>query len=102
MYIIQHPGEHSTDLQFISKLTISNNDCASRLGSFGTIVDSKLCAFNFENDFGAWGDSGGPLTQNDFQIIGVLSWGVSCARGFPDVYTRVSSFRSWISLVTGV
>lgn len=29
--------------------------------------------------------------------IGVVSWGVSCAKGKPDVFTRVYSYLTWIN-----
>ncbi|XP_039765809.1 chymotrypsin-2-like isoform X2 [Pararge aegeria] len=41
------------------------------------------------------GDSGGPLIE-DGKIVGVVSWGVPCAKGFPDVYSRVFTFKDWI------
>lgn len=47
------------------------------------------------------GDSGGPLISGG-QQIGVVSWGIPCARGRPDVFTSVASFRSWIKQNTGV
>lgn len=51
------------------------------------------------------GDSGGPLLRYTRSaggkatpvIMGVVSFGVKCARpGFPTVYTRVSAFRRWL------
>lgn len=41
------------------------------------------------------GDSGGPLTANG-ALIGVVSWGIPCARGHPDMYARVDTLRPWI------
>lgn len=46
------------------------------------------------------GDSGGPLVAGD-NVIGIVSWGMACARGFPDVFARVSSHRPWIVSFTG-
>lgn len=49
------------------------------------------------------GDSGGPLTINKVQV-GIVSWSVKpCAiKGYPGVLTRVSSFRYWITEITGI
>lgn len=44
------------------------------------------------------GDSGGPLVNNGV-IVGIVSWGVPCSMGFPDVYTRIESYHSWIDSV---
>ena len=41
------------------------------------------------------GDSGGPLVANGEQL-GIVSWGTPCAKGKPDVFTRVYSYVSWI------
>ncbi|XP_041972725.1 hypodermin-A-like isoform X2 [Aricia agestis] len=44
------------------------------------------------------GDSGGPIVSNGV-LIGIVSWGLGCARGnFPGVYTRVSNpvIHDWV------
>lgn len=41
------------------------------------------------------GDSGGPLVANE-ELVGLVSWGIPCARGRPDVFVRVDNVRSWI------
>ena len=54
------------------------------------------------------GDSGGPvvLQESDgiYTQVGVVSFvsAAGCQRGFPVGFTRVTSFLSWISLVTGL
>ncbi|KAL4715753.1 hypothetical protein ACJJTC_006332 [Scirpophaga incertulas] len=43
------------------------------------------------------GDSGGPLFRMDTrEQIGVVSWGLPCALGAPDMFTRLSSYRDWL------
>jgi pancreatic elastase II len=53
------------------------------------------------------GDSGGPLVcrsdaADSYDLVGVTSWGSSgCNTDFPSVYTRLSTFRSFICSETG-
>ncbi|EGX96203.1 chymotrypsin-like proteinase 5A precursor [Cordyceps militaris CM01] len=47
------------------------------------------------------GDSGGPLVlidkNNKTELVGLVSFGVPCVQGYPDVFTKVSSFLKWIA-----
>lgn len=65
------------------------------------IYNGTLCAFGRKSEGFCFGDSGGPLTSNG-QLIGVVSWGILCARGKPDAYARISIFLDWIQKVSGV
>lgn len=47
------------------------------------------------------GDSGGPLVVNG-RLAGVVSWGIPCAIGLPDVFGRIDFVHQWITEVTGV
>ena len=45
------------------------------------------------------GDSGGPMSARiggKNTLIGITSWGIRCADGFPGVYARVASYFDWI------
>lgn len=32
-------------------------------------------------------------------LMGIVSWGVPCGQGYPDVHTRVAYFRTWIDSI---
>jgi len=79
---------------------IANSECGRKYVLGGTvIVDSMLCGSDPVKDT-CQGDSGGPLIvrKGDRMVLpGVVSFGRGCANpDFPGVYTRVSSFLTWI------
>lgn len=90
-----YPGNIPNDLQFIDLRTITLNECRNAQ-SPNQVADSNICTFTQEGEGACHGDSGGPLTANGKQI-GVVSWGRPCAIGYPDVFTRVSSFVDWVN-----
>lgn len=44
---------------------------------------------------------GGPLVDTSIAenktLVGVVSWVIPCAKGYPDVFTRVHYFLDWIN-----
>ncbi|XP_052898875.1 chymotrypsin-2-like [Anopheles moucheti] len=90
-------------LQFVALRTISNDDCTQRFHSLQNrvVTGSNLCTYSRTAQGTCMGDSGGPLV-NDGELVGLVSWGIPCAVGYPDVYVRVASFRAWITAITGV
>lgn len=68
---------------------------AHTAGNAALVFDHKICAFIGNGRGTCMGDSGGPLAHNG-QVHGIVSWGIPCAVGRPDVYDRVTSHRTWI------
>ncbi|KAK0160625.1 hypothetical protein PV328_008016 [Microctonus aethiopoides] len=87
-----YPGRIPNNLQYIRLKVIDQSKC-SEFSKRVTI--NNVCTLNREGEGSCHGDSGGPLVVNGSQI-GVVSWGKPCARGTPDVFTRVSRYIDWI------
>jgi len=79
---------------------IADEKCNEAYSSSGySIIDSMLCAGLPEGGKDSCqGDSGGPLIEAQSKtLLGVVSWGIGCARpGLPGVYTQVSYYVDWI------
>lgn len=90
-----YPGSIPNNLQFINLKTITVAQCQSAQ-SPNPVYDTQVCTFTRSGEGACHGDSGGPLVSGGRQI-GVVSWGRPCGIGYPDVFTRVSSFLSWIN-----
>ena len=75
---------------------------------FGAYIDDDMhyCAFDLQTDKTFCnGDTGGPLncraSSGDWQVNGVLSWGVGgCDAAYPTVFTRLSKHCAWLSQET--
>ncbi|KAJ2951699.1 hypothetical protein O0L34_g13861 [Tuta absoluta] len=59
----------------------------------------ELCTLHAAPNHGTCqGDSGSALVRVDNgHQVGVVSWGIPCARSAPDVFVRISSFGDWLS-----
>ncbi|KAI4469704.1 polyserase-related [Holotrichia oblita] len=88
-------GSIPNNLQQLSTNTITTASCQSVWGS--SVSSSQICAYTRSGQGACNGDSGGPLVRaSDLAQLGIVSYGIACAQGFPDVYARVSSYNSWI------
>ncbi|XP_046978729.1 trypsin-7-like [Vanessa cardui] len=97
-------GETSDNLMAVEVPTVSNDQCRK---SYSTLTVRMFCAGVPEGGKDSCqGDSGGPAVSKSSGIqLGIVSFGSGCARkGYPGVYTRVSSvgIRDWIKKVSGV
>ncbi|XP_048507783.1 chymotrypsin-2-like isoform X2 [Athalia rosae] len=95
---LSYPGKTPNELQHITLSVIDQNEC---LNTSFRVTNSNICTLNKKGEGACHGDSGGPLHSDGVQI-GVVSWGTPCARGKPDVFTRVFSYRDWITSFANV
>lgn len=99
--LTQEDGNVPTQLQTLDVPVLSQSDCEDSYETQG-ITDSMFCAGYLDGGKDACqGDSGGPLAYNG-QLIGVVSWGVGCARpNYPGVYSNVAKLRDFIDSIVG-
>ncbi|KAG6447843.1 trypsin beta [Manduca sexta] len=95
---LKEGGPSATYLQSSTIKTIAMKLCR-RSGLDRKAIDptSMFCAGSFSQSTpdACQGDSGGPITDKGV-LIGVVSWGLGCARGnFPGVYTRLANPVIW-------
>ncbi|XP_022328315.1 chymotrypsin-like serine proteinase [Crassostrea virginica] len=95
-------GSTSNSLMEAKINNIANTECSNRWASVSgaSIFNSHICLYE-EGKSACSGDSGGPYVceKNGVWIqAGLTSWGIStCSGSYPSVYTRISSYLSWIA-----
>lgn len=96
------------DLNKVVVPIVSKKDANASAAYNGAVDDTMLPAgYLAGGKDSCQGDSGGPLVvfdhQNDPVQVGVVSWGIGCARRNKyGVYSKVSSGFAWIKEVTGL
>ncbi|XP_068623833.1 chymotrypsin-1-like [Battus philenor] len=88
-------GVSSREMYALNLTVFSQKTCRYAMRYSKKVVDSMFCTFTKIGEGTCHGDSGGPLVK-DNAIVGLVSWGIPCAVGFPDVHTRIHSYISWI------
>lgn len=94
---LTHPWSYADTLQYVEVVTLNDEECRDKHDPEDVqyLYEGSLSAFKDSKRGVCTGDSGGPLAING-ELVGLVSWGVPCAKGYPDVYTRVSTFNDWI------
>ncbi|CAL7944352.1 unnamed protein product [Xylocopa violacea] len=87
-------GGVSNTLQYLNLKIIDLNQC--RKYHELEINNSAICTFNGVGTGLCNGDSGSPLVYNG-KVVGVVSRGIPCAVGAPDVFTSVADTLSFIN-----
>ncbi|CAK1548148.1 unnamed protein product [Leptosia nina] len=91
---MKQQAKTKTDRLQIIELTTASKKCR---GARGLDEKENICTISKKGQGACVGDSGGPLVAKETKkLIGVVSWGVPCAYGSPDVYTNVYAYRDWI------
>ncbi|XP_074477020.1 transmembrane protease serine 9-like [Sebastes fasciatus] len=88
-------------LQEVEVPVLGNRHC-NCLNGVGTVTDNMICAGVLAGGKDSCqGDSGGPMVNQQGSVwvqSGIVSFGFGCARpNLPGVYSRVSSYQSWIN-----
>ena len=95
---LEEGGSSSSRLQEVEVEAFSHSTC-NDLYSGDINEKTMLCAGEAGGgQDSCQGDSGGPIfSLNPLLQIGVVSWGIGCARsGYPGVYARTSGAADWI------
>uniref|UniRef100_A0A8C9ZBK8 Transmembrane serine protease 4a n=1 Tax=Sander lucioperca TaxID=283035 RepID=A0A8C9ZBK8_SANLU len=104
---LKENGKVSPSLQMASVPLIDRAQCSSPTVYGSIITQRMICAGFLQGGVDACqGDSGGPLvyfTSSRWHLVGVVSWGVGCARERrPGVYCNVEEMLNWIHTVVEV
>lgn len=91
---LSNGGVNPNVLQYVNLTTINNTLCQS-MNDHYIVFDSNICTLTTVGEGACHGDSGGPLVYSNI-LVGLVSWGIPCAVGSPDVYTRISAFVEWV------
>ncbi|XP_047120532.1 serine protease easter-like [Schistocerca piceifrons] len=97
-------GDSSPVKLYVGVPVVDEQTCQQRYSRWNRrIVPSQMCAGGREGKDSCSGDSGGPLMAVEGRppravLVGVVSFGPrECGmEGYPGVYTRVTSFLTWI------
>nr|BAL43193.1 fibrinolytic enzyme [Enchytraeus japonensis] len=89
-------------LRYVS-LNITTNEFCDAEYPRDDITADMICASDNgggnERD-SCQGDSGGPLAVKEadgtFTVVGIVSWGIGCASGYPGVYSRITYQHDWV------
>ncbi|XP_046968277.1 chymotrypsin-2-like [Vanessa cardui] len=96
-------GEIPYHLKMLQVNTISGKQCIEAwkqvVGSTPPIQpDIEICTLHSVGHGMCNGDSGSALvTLHDAKQVGIVSWGLACAQGIPDVYTRISAYIHYLA-----
>ncbi|KAL6266494.1 hypothetical protein P5V15_003343 [Pogonomyrmex californicus] len=85
------------DLRKVGARVMLSDECQTYQGDITTVTSNEFCTLVKKGIGACNGDSGsGVIRISDGCIVGVVSRGIPCAEGYPDVFTTVPSYLPWI------
>ncbi|EDW59145.2 chymotrypsin-2 [Drosophila virilis] len=93
-------GSTSQYLQQSQGTYLPVDECRTVLDNTDDVDLGHVCVQMDAGKGACHGDAGGPLINSRQQLVGIGNWGVPCARGYPDVYSRVAFYNDWIRTIT--
>ncbi|CAH2040640.1 unnamed protein product, partial [Iphiclides podalirius] len=88
-------GVSSRQMYALNLTVFCQKTCRFAMRYTKEVTDSMFCTFSKIGQGTCHGDSGGPLVKDNV-LVGLVSWGIPCAVGFPDVHTRTYHYVDWI------
>ncbi|KAF5272057.1 hypothetical protein FQR65_LT05039 [Abscondita terminalis] len=85
---------YSNELMYTSLEVMSLDECRKAYPQYD--IDNNIVCTKGGNRGGCDGDNGSPLVSFGLQV-GLLSWGIPCATGKPDVFTNLAPYNNWIT-----
>lgn len=107
-------GKSADTLQKVDLSVVTNAECSGKYQVTRKlpkgIIETQMCLGGSGGKDTCQGDSGGPAqireklevkehSTNLYTLMGITSFGESCATATPGVYTRISSYISWIESI---
>ncbi|ALC46478.1 CG31267 [Drosophila busckii] len=94
--IEEDDGDYVYNLKQLQLAYVNNAHCNATYQGTESLDVGHLCAVGKQGTGACMGDQGGPLINEAGELVGIVNFGVPCARGFPDVFARVSFYYDWI------
>lgn len=90
-------GRYATQLQTIDLAYVEHASCEKSVRNANWLGEGHICTYTKEGEGSCHGDSGGPLIDQEHNLVGVVNWGEACAVGYPDVFASVAYYHDWIT-----